>query len=260
MTKALFCTVLLATLAVSPRNGFALNWGVEVSGAAWEMDAKDFKTAGNSLMNFARAEGNSSSYKVTQGTLGGQASFFLEGKSALRFGASLGYGVMPDVSYREHWENSPIDDSIENWENKTSYIPLDAYVKYRSEKSKIGFFAGVGADYIMASTKWNYFDSISGDNASATFEQKKLVPHIQGGSELFFSDSVSVSLGVKYLFSAVLDNLRGNVTANGTSAGEFRMMMDDDGYGYWTDLLGPKPFKYDYSGLRATAALRVYFN
>jgi hypothetical protein len=260
MTKTLFGVILLVSLAVSPRNGFALNWGVEVSGAAWEMDAEDFKTSGNSVMDYARTVGNSSSYRITQGTLGGQASFFLEGKSALRFGASLGYGVMPDVSYREHWENSPIEDVIENWENKTSYIPLDAYIKYRSEGSKIGFFAGAGADYIMASTKWNFFDSISGDSANGTFKQKKLVPHVQGGSELFFSDSVSVSLGVKYLFSAVLDNLRGNVVANGASMGEFQMMMDDDGHGYWIDLGGSKPFKYDYSGLRTNLALRVYFN
>ncbi|HNT97854.1 MAG TPA: hypothetical protein PKK31_06285 [Elusimicrobiales bacterium] len=260
MAKAAFCAALLIMLTISPRNGFALNWGIEVSGAAWEMDAEDFKTSGDSLMDYARTVGNPSSYQITQGTLGGQASVFLEGKSALRFGASLGYGVMPDVSYREHWDDYPYNDSIGNWRNSTSYIPLDAYVKYRAEKSKIGFFAGAGADYIMASTKWNDFDFISGDRVNGTFKQKKLVPHVQGGGELFFSDAVSVSLGVRYLFSAVLDNLRGNVTANGADMGEFQLMMDDDGHGYWIDFLGSKPFKYDYSGLRATAALRVYFN
>jgi hypothetical protein len=250
MTKTLFGVILLVSLAVSPHNGFATNWGVEFTGMSWEMDAEDFKTSGDSVLNYARSSGNSASYRLSQGRLGGQAAFFLEGKSALRFGASLGYGIMPAVSYWDNFDNSPVDNGATDWENKTAYIPLDAYIKFRSEKSKIGFFAGVGADYIMAITEMRFFDSISGDRASGTFRQKKLVPHLQAGSELFLNDTLSVSLGIKYLFSAVLDNLRGNVVANGASMGEFQMMMDDDGHGYWIDLGGSKPFKYDYSGLR----------
>lgn len=133
MARLSFCTAPLTSILVLTPRGYAANWGVEFTGTSWKMDAKDFRTSDDSLMNFASSGGNSSSYKITQGTLGGQAAVFLEGKSPLRFGVSLGYGVMPDV-------------------------------------------------------------------------------------------------------------------------------MDDDGHGDWIDLGGSKPFKYDYSGLRANLALRVYFS
>ncbi len=204
----------------------AITWGTEFTGSSWKMDGEDFVTSAKSWANYMNTYENGASAKVTQYKLGGQAIIFAEGESRLRFGVSMGYGVMPTVSYDY---TSPPDWTY-NFENKTTYIPFDLYLKYKHDNSKLSFFAGGGADYIMANTKLNT-EGTDGDKEHGTFTQKKFVPHIQTGGEWFILKRLSLNMGVKYIFSAVLDNLKGSITDSvGTQKG--KLIMDDDGEGY----------------------------
>lgn len=253
---------LIMALLVPVPNGYALEWGTEFVGSSWKMDNKEFATSANNWINYGTKYGFPVSAKTTRESVGGQLSVFVEGGAVVRFGGAIGYGVMPDVSYEMTNTNLSTYDEWEKFTNTTKFIPLDLYVKYNVGKLHVS--AGAGADYIMAKTEYDSRDYISGTEQSGTFKQNKFVPHLQAGGEWRVLKWLSLSVSAKYLFGAVLDNLKGNFD---NTAGEYKLIMDDDGEGYWADFEGPlgsaangRPFKYDYSGLRLNAGLRIYFN
>ncbi|MDO8803810.1 MAG: hypothetical protein Q7R35_05230 [Elusimicrobiota bacterium] len=256
-------------------------WGAEFAGSLWEMDGKDLAKA-------APADRRSGeTVKIAQYRYGGSAVFFIEGRSQFRFGLSAGYGAMPSVSYnssRKYANYSSPYYSYSYWRtklsNETRYVPLDVYLKYESQGGGFIFSAGGGADYLMARTTYDYYSSNTSDNPAFTpsqyskkgeFTRNKVVPHAQAGFELFLSEGLSINVGAKYLFSAALDNLTGKFNTDGVvDPTKYRMVVGEatppDGEYYIgfhpeTKPLCPneRPFKYDYSGLRANIAIRFYF-
>jgi hypothetical protein len=261
--KIAFCAAM--ALLFAPSVSHSMRWGTEFTGSSWTMDGKDFLKSMHTYEAMAPAAGFSMTGKITQGRLGGAAGVFVEGNSRFRLGAAVGYGVMPAVSSKFRWGNGWVGGF--NLENKTTYIPLDLYLKYTSREGKFSLFGGGGADYVMASTDFKGDDSNS-SSMRATFTEKKLMPHVQAGCELFLAKWISLDLSAKYLFNAVLDNLTGNMTSDGYPPGKYRMIMaDNPPYGevwqFWRTsnplVSGVRPFKYDLSGLRANIGFRVYF-
>jgi len=246
--------------------------GLEFTGESWKMDGKEFITDMRAERADAIGNGDDMTGKVTQGKMGGAAKFFLEGNSRFRLGISAGYGVMPTVSYKL----METDNAGYTWNgddtNKITYIPVDLYFKHTSESGGFSLFGGGGADYVMASTDLNYKseDTSSGYSflGKGTLTQKKVMPHVQAGCEVFLAKWISINLSAKYLFSAILDNLTGHFTVNGVDQGKHRLVMTDSPpYGQEISLdptsaplpTGDRPFKFDLSGLRANVGLKIYF-
>lgn len=258
-----------------------MRWGAEFSGSLWEMDGDDFVKA---AVNDRRS---GETVKVAQYKHSGSAVIFMEGSSRFRFGLSAGYGVMPSVSYHTSEIYSSFSSPYhynEYWRvkisNETRYVPLDVYMKYEGRGGTFSFFAGGGADYLMARTTYDYYFSNTSDNPAFTrvqhmgkgeFTRNKIVPHAQAGFELFLSESLSVNVGAKYLFSAALDDLTGKITWDGVAdPDKRRLVMADDtppNKEYYIALRrasqplgsGDRLLKYDYSGLRVNIALRFHF-
>lgn len=258
-----------------------MRWGAEFSGSFWEMDGDDF---GKAAVNGRRS---GETVKLSQYKQGGSAVFFIEGSSQFRFGFSAGYGVMPSVSYHTFKQYSNFFSpyySSGYWRtklsNETRYVPLDVYMKYEGRGGAFSFFAGGGADYLMARTTYDYYSSSTSDDPAFTpvqhirkgeFTRNKIVPHAQAGFELFFSESLSVNVGAKYLFSAALDGLTGKITRDGVVDPEKRRLAladdsppDQEYYIAFRPVSQPlgsgdRLLRYDYSGLRANLALRFYF-
>lgn len=254
------CAVLALFLAPSVSNA---RWGTEFTGSSWKMDGKEFLTSLNSVHDAAAAFPTAMTGKVTQGRVGGAASFFMEGNSRTRLGFALGYGSMPRATLRVDVPAVPFNINLES---EIAYIPVDLYLKHVSEKGKFTLYGGGGADYVMASTEYKGYD---GNDIKATLTQKKVVPHVQAGFELFLSKAISFNFGAKYLFSAVLDNLKGKATYGGVDQGKARLIMDSNKMSPYGDFVSlttdplasyERPFKYDLSGLRANVGLRIYFN
>ena len=269
-------TVFIAAAAQS----HAMNWGAEFTGLSWKMDGKDFDRDALSNKTWATGGVISMSDEITQNKIGGSASFFLEGESPLRLGLAAGYGVMPSVSYALDTIDIYIYSSYlysehynTRWNNKTAYVPLDLYVKYKGRNGGLSFFAGGGADYVMARTDYDYNESGDFTNPpyhftkKGEFAQNKFIPHAQAGLEWFIAKWLSLNVGAKYLFNATLDDLTGNVTYIDGSIKKCRMIMVSSPYGEHIDArstsaalqAGERLFKYDFSGLRSSLALRVYF-
>jgi len=242
-------------------------WGIEFTGQGWTMDGKEFLNDMNTWDAVTTDFGLGMTGKVASGRLGGAASLFVEGNSLFCMGAAVGYGVMPAVSSKLRLTgiSSYLNMDLNN---ELTYIPGVLYLKYTSEGGKFSLFGGGGADYVMAST--NYQQEEPGYLVKATFTQKKVMPHVQAGFELFLTEGISFNLNAKYLFNAVLDNLTGNLTVNGAAWGKYRMIMDGNSFSPYGDVVGfsktsnplvsgERPFKYDLSGPRTNVSLRVYF-
>lgn len=257
------CAVLALFLAPSVSNA---RWGTEFTGSSWTMDGKEFMTSLKTYKAYSAANpGFGMTGEVTEGKLGGAASFFMEGNSRTRLGLAAGFGSMPAVSAKLNLTGSWSGNI--NIENKITYIPLDLYLKHVSEKGKFSLFGGGGADYIMAKTEYKANDT--GGAAKGTFTQKKVMPHVQAGCELFLAKWISFNISAKYLFGAVLDKMTGKVTEAGVDKGENILIMTKDPvygeyFGYKKTSIAlasdERAFKYDLSGLRANVGLRIYFN
>lgn len=235
-------------------------WGTEFTGSYWKMDGREFAKTRKTYMALATT-GQSLAGRIYEGTLGGAASFFVEGNSRFRLGIATGYGAMPTVSTTINWSGTFTANA--DYENKIIYVPLDLYLKFTSERGKFNLFGGGGADYVIARTD---FKADSGGIIKGSFTQKKMIPHVQAGCELFLAKWFSINIGAKYLFSAVLDNLNGEVTENGVDKGKNRLIMTKHPSGEYFDYTSApltsseRPLKYDLSGLRANVGLRIYFN
>ena len=266
--KITICTVMALLLMPHISNARV---GLEFTGESWKMDGKEFITDMRAERADAIANGYDMTGKVTQGKLGGAAKFFLEGNSRFRLGISAGYGVMPTVSYKLMESDNTGWAWNADFINKITYIPVDLYFKHTSESGGFSLFGGGGADYVMASTDLKSEDLNSGFpnySATATFTQKKVMPHVQAGCEVFLAKWISINLSAKYLFSAILDNLTGRITVNGADQGRHRLVMTDyPPYGQEISVdptsaplpAGDRPFKFDLSGLRANVGLKIYF-
>ena len=240
-------------------------WGTEFTGQSWKMDGKEFLTDMQTFVKYAQNHGYGMAGKLTQEKIGGAAGFFVEGNSRFRLGISAGYGVMPSVSVKAGLTTNHIEREV--IENKTTYIPADLYLKYTSKGGKFSLFGGGGGDYVMASTDFKFEESGGyTDLIKGTFTQKKVIPHVQAGCELFLAKWISLNISAKYLFSAILDDLTGNVTENGVALGKRKLTMMTAPTGevvyYSGNTLSQseRPLKYDFSGLRANVALRIYFH
>lgn len=268
----------------------ALHFGVDVAGGMWGQDQKDLAKS-KDWMNEAEYFNNSNDYlntrvKVTNGDMGVAAVFFMEGEAPFRLGLSAGYGMMPGASLSGGYTEYFYTDSS-NWyrdagdidlESNPAYIPVDLYVKYKPANGRFSLFGGAGANYIMASADykenysynavWSGSPSSGSGRETGTFEQNKIVPHVQAGTEVFLTSWLSLSAGIKAVFGGVLDNLTGSVTEDGVPQGKCRLLMKRESGNFemidWEKTSqaltsSQRPFKYDFSGLRANAALRIYF-
>jgi len=246
-----------------------MRWGLDLTGASnWKIDAADLSK------DLAYRTSPGTGGKLENGSsISPSADFFMEGSSNLRLGAAVGYGVTQHNLIYDTWSPSYVNFMDQGMlENKTSYGLLDIYLKYVPGGGKVGLFAGAGADYMMARTSIS--DNIDGSghpqasNHKGTFSQNKVVPHLQAGAEFFLFKWLSLNIGAKYIFSAVLDDLTGNLTGPGVSPGKQLLIMTQTGSGEKIGYSpasaalpsGSRPFKYDLSGLRINAALRVYFH
>lgn len=263
--KITLCVIM--ALSSAPQVSHAIYWGTKFTGSSWTMDGKDSIKSMHTIEAAAQGLGLSMTGKVTQGKLGGTAGLFMEGKSRFCLGAAVGYGLMPSVATKFMLTNGGAYVNAA-FENKITYIPLDLYLKYTSNGGKHSLFGGGGIDYVIASTDFIRNDS-AGDRIHGTFTQKKVIPHVQADYELFLAKWISLNMGVKYLFNAILDNLTGNVTINDEAQGKSILIMrPSGGYGeaFWYRKIseppasGDRPLKYDLSGLRANIGFRVYFN
>jgi hypothetical protein len=253
---------MAAALLLSASAVHAARLGAEFTSTNWKMDAADL--------------GKDLAYRKLNGTTGDlgeesvmakSAAVFIEGGSKWRLGFSAGFGSMSNQVY------TTVNPTYTNFmdrgvlENKVSYIPVSLYLKYKPENSRFSLSGGGGADYITASTKIK--DDLDGSGApqanahKGTFTQKKMVPNVQAGAEWFMFKWLSLNLSAKYLFSAVFDDLTGSLSGSGVSSGKQRLIMSGDQIGYSPVssalAAGQRPLKYDYSGLRLNAALRIYF-
>ena len=262
--RTVFCAAMVLLLAASAAH--AMRLGMEFSGTSWKMDGKDL--ARDMAYRVANSLGSA---ELKQEKSGVQAQIFLEGSSAFRLGLAAGYGRMPKVAYTtmSGGYSSFMDQGV--LENVASYVPVDLYLKYKKEGGKFSLSAGAGADFITALTRIS--DNLDGsgnpqaNHHSGTFTQKKAVPHAQAGAEWFIFKWLALNVRAKYLFDGVLDELRGDVNGPGAPAGDSRLIMVRGGSGEYLDYQGAgqalssgqRPFRYDFSGLRATVGLRVYF-
>ena len=269
--KIALCAMI--ALSSAPQLSHAMYWGTEFTGSLWEMDGKEFRRDATTSRNLTMPPTSLiESDKLTQDKLGGFAVIFMEGKSTLRLGITVGYGTMPSVSYKRYINTSGGHDiNIFRWNNETTYVPFDLYVKYKVPNSRFSFFAGGGVDYVMARTGYNYnynnADPIPSNfisfTSKAEFAQNKFIPQVKAGGEWFITKWLSLNVGTKYLFNGTLDNLTGNVTEDGVSKGKNRMIMNN-GFIYYKKTsealaTNERPFKYDLSGLRVDVGFRVYF-
>jgi len=263
--RTVFCAAMVLLFTASAAR--AMRLGTEFSGTSWKMDGKDLARD----MDY-RVANSLGSAELKRDKSGMEALLFVEGSSAFRLGLAAGYGRMPKVTYTtmSGAYSGFMDQGV--LENAASYVPVDLYLKYKKEGGKFSLSVGAGADFITARTKVSDNLDSSGspqaNNHRGTFEQKKTVPHAQAGAEWFIFKWLSLNVRAKYLFGGVLDELKGNVTGPGAPAGDSRLLMVQGGSGEYLDYQGAgqaltsgqRPFKYDFSGLRATVGLRVYFH
>ncbi|MDP2866197.1 MAG: hypothetical protein Q8O90_08135 [Elusimicrobiota bacterium] len=257
---------ITAALLLAVSVSHAMRWGAEFTGTNWKMDTTDL--------------GKDLDYRKLNGTTGElgkksviakSAAIFMEGGSKWRLGFSAGFGSMSNHVY------TTVNPSYTNFmdrgvlENEVSYIPVSLYLKYKPENSRFSLSGGGGADYITASTKIQ--DDLDGsgnpqaNTHKGTFTQKKIVPHVQAGAEWFMFKWLSLNVSAKYLFSAVFDDLTGNLSGSGVSAGKQKLIMSQAAGGERISFSpasaalasGDRPFRYDFSGARINAALRIYF-
>lgn len=256
-----------AALLLAAPAAHAMRLGIDLSGTNWKMDGKDL---GRDMAY--RAANSPGSAELKQDKSGMEALLFVEGSSPFRLGLAAGYGRMPKVTYTtmSGGYSAFMDQGV--LENETTYLPVDLYLKYKKQDSRFSLSAGAGADFITARTKVS--DNLDGsgnpqaNNHRGTFKQSKMVPHAQAGAEWFIFKWLSLNVRAKYLFGGVLDELKGNVNGPGAPAGDSRLIMVQGGSGEYLDYQGAgqglasgqRPFKYDFSGLRATIGLRVYFH
>lgn len=115
--------------------------------------------------------------------------------------------------------------------SNTAYaVPITMYTKWKySDKTR--FFAGAGAAYIKTETKRTIVDNggtLSVGDSRETFSAGKWVPGLTAGCELFLGGNLSLSAGLKYMFSGKIG------------------MPDENA-------------NYDFSGLRINLTARYYF-
>ncbi len=258
--KKVMCMTAVLLFAASASH--AMHWGLDLTGTSWKMDNADL---GKDL-DYRKLNGTTADLSK-ESVMAKSAGIFMEGGSKWRLGFSAGFGSTPNQLY------TTVNPSYSNFmdrgvlENKVSYIPVSLYLKYKPENSRFSLFGGGGADYITASTKVkDDLDGTGTPQANAhkgTFTQKKMVPHVQAGAEWFMFKWLSLGVSAKYLFSAVFDDLTGNLSGSGVPAGKQRLIMSGDRIDYSPVsaalTAGERPLKYDFSGLRVNAALRVYF-
>lgn len=255
--------VLLLTATVS----HALRWGAEFSGVAGKLDGRDLsKDMAYQTANPGGGENFGGDLK--QDKSASLVRLFLEGRAKWSLGLAAGFGIMPKMTYTTWSGNYTafMDQGV--FDGKASYIPVDLYLKYKPQDSKFSLSGGAGADYITASAKvrdaLDGYGNPTGASHEGTFTQKKLVPHVQGGAEFFVFKWLSLNVGAKYLFSALFDDLTGNMTVGGSSSGKHRLIMVGEKLEASPAAVplvsGERPFRYDFSGLRVSAGLRVYFN
>lgn len=267
MKKNIIAAGAVLALLFTASASHALRWGAEFSGVAGKMDGKDLSN------DMAYQTANPGGGEIFGGNLkqdksAGLARLFVEGRAKWSLGLAAGFGTMPGMTYTT-WSgsyNAFMDKGV--FEGKASYIPVDLYLKYRPRDSKFSLSAGAGADYIAASAKVK--DDLDGagnpqaGSHEGTFTQKKLVSHVQGGAEFFVFKWLSLNVGAKYLFGALFDDLTGNMTEGGVASGKHRLIMAGEKLEASPVAAplasGERPFRYDFSGLRVSAGLRVYFN
>jgi opacity protein-like surface antigen len=236
-------------------------WGFGAHLGHWESDADDFQkelTAVTSDPSFAGPEEGS----VNSGSLNWGIEGFYEKNftSRYQFGVSLGIGMAPAAELNERLTDVSPLDIMWHFKTETVVLPLSFYLK-RDFDRPWSFLAGVGGDYIRSRIKFDASDSSGG--ASGHFDQDKLVPHILAGAEYRLTRQISLGLNLKYLFSAVLEDFRGDFTGE-----ERQMAMEaDPPYGEFIVLPGAsepltsdqRPFKMDFGGLRINLTTRYYF-
>ncbi|MDO8806475.1 MAG: hypothetical protein Q7R35_18850 [Elusimicrobiota bacterium] len=118
---------------------------------------------------------------MEENNVGGSAGFFMEGNSLVRLGLSAGYGVMPVVfsqhrlTYASGYKNTELD-------TKTTYVPVDLYLKLGTEGGGASFFLGGGGDFVTSISEYRVNNTNGTDyQEKATFTQKKMIPHAQAG-------------------------------------------------------------------------------
>ena len=239
-----FAALLLFILAPAKINA---EWGIELTDGYWKMDGRNailsMKYIPPTPMFPLFREPVSFSAKITREVSNPGFALFCENEITRdwKWGASIGFdrtsGMQVEAvkSYsRATGLNPPalILDWSGKIENMTISIPLTLYAKWRTGKSPLRLFGGIGGDLLMAKTRysstWSSSDGFSsGDlTGSQTFGTNKLVPHLKAGGEYFFGERFSLGCSLQYLFDG-------------------RLMTGE--------------FGYDYSGLRPNFSLRYYF-
>lgn len=204
-------------------------WGIEAGGDMWTMDAGSLGKLKTDDAESLAAMGYTPTQTITQGSTGAGTALFVERGKKLRVGLSAGYNVLPEVGYKISLSSSTLAFTAKL--SNTAYaVPITMYAKWKySDKTR--FFAGAGAAYIKTETKKTLVDNggtFSVGDSRETSSAGKWVPGLTAGCELFLGGNLSLSAGLKYMFSGKIDT-------------------------------SDKDVNYDFSGLRINLTARYYF-
>lgn len=228
-------------------------WGYSVNAGLWRPDNSDMKAELAS-----RLAGNTpAAGSVYRDTGAGDLTFFMETNKELRFGFSLGYGLMAQAGLRENYTVSAPADSALKLDSRTAYFPLAVYGKYKPQDKPYSVWLGGGCDWIMADT------DVMAEQAGAakidkTFSAQLVAPEISGGAEWFLCRNIALGFTAKYVFDA-----RTGAMTVALADGNYKMIMRGGSVAFIPEqqalASGESLYGYDYGGFRAQLALRAYF-
>lgn len=263
MLKFILLGVITVGAGVQPAYGY---WGFGTNLGYWVMDADDLKKEkDNTTSNPANAPGRA---KVSEGGINWDVEGFYETEFARnwRWGARLGIGQTSTSKLDETFTTATSFDSTVKADANALVIPISLYARYKASSSRLSIFGGAGGDFLMAGVDVDVRQP--GFSLAGKFGNEKLAPHIVGGLDFFLTRTIALGLNVKYLFAAVVDDFRSNITGTGVPSGEYRMIMiSDPPYGEAAGFklvssglaAGERLAKADFGGARINLAIRFFF-
>lgn len=251
-----------AALLLAPAVSHA-RWGLEGGAILGSVDDEDLVRNLRYTRIAAPAAGyNMAGDEVTKNGADGSASLFVEGNAPFRLGFAVGYGRLPEISSRIHLRSGSAFYDME-FDSEFQMLQADLYMKYASKGGRFSVYGGGGVSHTEISSGYGTRSNSGG--VGATFRQTKLVPQAKAGMEVFLTKWLSLNVGVRMLFGAVFDDLKGDVMEYGTNKPDQRLIMKRTADGEYIDYTSnalsanERPFKYDLGGVHGSAGLRIYF-
>lgn len=239
--------------------------GVAVSANHWEMDDKDLQKEASDTRNDGSLSPSITEVKKKK-SLAGAFDLFVERplREDLDWGVSFGYALSGKAKLDETYSNVTPYDTRVTLENRAESFPLCFYLRKTTASRRFSWVGGLGAEYIRAEAELTMRDLT--DSLQGTFEDTAIAPFLRAGGDYHVTPSFSVGIGLKYLFSAELDDFRADTNGGGFATGNHRLVMvQDPPFGEFVSLSDPtvtqptRPYKVDMGGLRIGLTFRYAF-